>query len=1525
MHCPRLVPTTMSSEAAIITNAVATGLLVVFLGVSQAFASTTVIVKGISATQAVLAVESTETRASCTYEISQSASMRPLIHDADPTLFSHAGLDEANTASEVDKRHRLFVVGRRSAEPAFDGRQYSRAMEANAIHYYRVTCGADVVTGTFTTSNPPLGNAYPELPKFDLMAFGNVSAPSTEGRQDSSCIVDPMTGICLYRVTRPGDGGVILTGYAFSYAFDATGSWGLPGAGGRQATVSTFSTSSVGAPLFLSWNEITFGQTSGGANFNPFEPTIDDLRLNLTGAGSGSVIGACISLDGGKTCSSDTIHLSPVSGTQNMSGPGTFPSSPFAGWGRGFSAWDINNRSGTGASTIGGSNSVVAGLGSFNVDWHSGIKFLIHGSGCNGNDVCTVASVNSSSKLTTVESIPNTVANVAWQAFAAGLLIKLESGPSLSVRATYDYAQSAQSIMGDSTAQSYCSALPLNDISTNRDGAPLSTPAAGRLCVFTTGLYLLTDDGETRLLSRLTMNSSSPLPGTVMAVSTGGSFSTTDPKIFYGVTPDNILFQGSYSGNYSVYHVGHSNNGYLDWNKGERANDDQVSWTPVMVSGGPSDINVQIRNDPRFAPYPPAFFGPLQFLGFGQQTAFYRLSAPGPDAPCIFIRYDLATKTIAQVLSSWDNDVRWGGCHVGLVTVGDIQIGTFNFINGNNGLPLNGPFKLSINQVKKNGTWSTNTSLTESKVKKVYGRSPLVITTALAGGGDNEHGLIDGEPVSVWTPGSLNALTSGVESSPGSLFVKASWSDTSLSSALDSNSTTLNVADTSRLVDHVLIRIDKELISCDVILPRALSSCVRGALNTQAASHNDGALARQANSLALFKDTQLSTPFEGNPGYDLSSIAGYTYLMDLEQCPDGLAPMVPSMRDDTIGAKGRRCNTIRVTGEPRSAKAFWTELSCSSGGLASLQISAGIGSLKTLVDISRWQVGQQLVIIGAANASVNGTFSITALPDANTVRISMPGAPDGLFTDQTLAVRHPTEHYAYPFKGDLTDLNSSSLHDLNEGDFIHDSDPSLNIYSEQMVVVRKVKHSETDIELTIMRFWGDRVNCDRHNDLNDVLQHRDGWSPLAVSGAGCIGTFAFAAAGDSKWTLGETTFAQSHSAFMVGAIPGTYSFASGSRQSIVNMPFAQLVATIPVDGVAKELPVFANSAASLSYDNKIQEYVAVTQSTATPSEKVWKADFHALNASFGNAQEALLGLTSGMSIQNIRGTQYDPAGATKNLYRVVTMPSGLDRKNIPVTGYSGYHYLGDHSGPASTLDDSNVYQFCIAEGAEECRPHSKPGDVFLNVPSADIDPSGHCYTNAWEYNFPCLFSANTMGGWALQQRLTPVDTNASGSRRLTMGLVNPGRHFTFTNWVPTPDAKWGLLSPPWVSGLRNDIFAMRLPPWPASDNVDRSNFVPFAVQVQALPQATTARALFGYKENGNPEDFFCTTRRESCTTSGTPFAWLSDQQQLKSCFSGCTINIPTIAGRVVYYRIEWMDSTGAVLSRGPLAAAISAP
>jgi hypothetical protein len=97
------------------------------------------------------------------------------------------------------------------------------------------------------------------------------------------------------------------------------------------------------------------------------------------------------------------------------------------------------------------------------------------------------------------------------------------------------------------------------------------------------------------------------------------------------------------------------------------------------------------------------------------------------------------------------------------------------------------------------------------------------------------------------------------------------------------------------------------------------------------------------------------------------------------------------------------------------------------------------------------------------------------------------------------------------------------------------------------------------------------------------------------------------------------------------------------------------------------------------------------------------------------------------------------------------------------------------------------------------------------------------------------------------------------------------------------------------------------------------------VTVQKGPEAALiandAIVEFGYAENGDPGSFYCTSRRESCVAvSGAvspsiPFSYeQSETYSGAACSAGCTVAIPALSQRVLYYRWKYRNALGQVIT-----------
>ena len=319
---------------------------------------------------------------------------------------------------------------------------------------------------------------------------------------------------------------------------------------------------------------------------------------------------------------------------------------------------------------------------------------------------------------------------------------------------------------------------------------------------------------------------------------------------------------------------------------------------------------------------------------------------------------------------------------------------------------------------------------------------------------------------------------------------------------------------------------------------------------------------------------------------------------------------------------------------------------------------------------------------------------------------------------------------------------------------------------------------------------------------------------------------------------------------------------------------------------------FAGSLAALS-EGFIQTHPSARQHLAPASEQGWFLDSRVLSAENGTTLQVFP--------QN-----WSLATGTQRVY--VTSDAALDRKRLPLAVWAGRNLLLDMSGPSSRISDLDLWRYCVADFPGECRPDSAAGQVFAVVDQATL--SGWCGGGEL-LNQPCAASVPAHFGYSVQQGFSIPDPAGLNWRKLSMGFAGYGRTDDgFTNTHAAPDGSWAIVPSHFTEGVRSEMFAAELPPWPGLDGLDRSTFVQIPVRVTAVPGLTQALIVFGYAENGPPGAFYCTSRQEVCSTGGSPFAWLSEAPAPQACAKGCTIDVPALSGRVLYFAIQWLDSHG---------------
>jgi hypothetical protein len=262
---------------------------------------------------------------------------------------------------------------------------------------------------------------------------------------------------------------------------------------------------------------------------------------------------------------------------------------------------------------------------------------------------------------------------------------------------------------------------------------------------------------------------------------------------------------------------------------------------------------------------------------------------------------------------------------------------------------------------------------------------------------------------------------------------------------------------------------------------------------------------------------------------------------------------------------------------------------------------------------------------------------------------------------------------------------------------------------------------------------------------------------------------------------------------------------------------------------------------------------------------------------------------------------------------------GLSRKQIPTLATCGSKVLRDISGPSSSITDADNFTYCVAHRANECRTGAVVGDVYVScaaaVPSCsstssmdicvgDMGPYGLAVNQIRsDYNRDGLRS---FVSWGVQQY-------GIGYARRISGIFARYRLMdSFASAKATPDGSWLIV--PVEAHERKDMWAVKLPPFPAKDSVNRSQWVPVPVHLKPPPGlgADNAVVEFGY----TPE-FQCTSRAEACVKDGNasePFVFAGDMLTGVPCASGCTVEIPAVSQKVLYYRWKYRDTSNAVVA-----------
>jgi hypothetical protein len=272
------------------------------------------------------------------------------------------------------------------------------------------------------------------------------------------------------------------------------------------------------------------------------------------------------------------------------------------------------------------------------------------------------------------------------------------------------------------------------------------------------------------------------------------------------------------------------------------------------------------------------------------------------------------------------------------------------------------------------------------------------------------------------------------------------------------------------------------------------------------------------------------------------------------------------------------------------------------------------------------------------------------------------------------------------------------------------------------------------------------------------------------------------------------------------------------------------------------------------------------------------------------------------------------------------------RKIMPTAAFTGQLPLVDVSSPATGdvlgTGTADSYKYCVTAAPNECRQGSSVGDVYVNAPYV-IYP--FCYQAPQNGNLDdeydiCIAGSPSVRDAITQISMTAVDNEGHAQRVLTKYKRARVLSIFDTTYV-LPNGQWMIFEGHFVGdgSLNKSYFIGKIPPPETQDSYNRLDFIPISISLPALEGATQAFVRFGYAENGLATNLYCTSRKEDCVvgapTAATPVdpanPFFFEQTEAGSwqpaaCTSGCTITLPGIPQRVMYYQFVYKNSSGIV-------------
>lgn len=1491
--------------------------------------------------------------AGCQIGLTDDSGLGVTPYDVDGTKFSGFGTDitRPDNTWHIGSAVRL-ILGHRAYMQAIDGKIYSLSLQADAPHTLTITCGSDFGTLQFHTKTITQGNNYPELPAFcngSGALYGSHCWPTIDYTVAGKEIgyVDAFTGALVKRVTGPGEAQARTTNDAnpapFAYAKDQSGTscWSnITNAFAYSPTGPYATCSTVGGKLFLGWAQ-TVNIASSEFVASGFQTgtltSIDDLRFRLQTFSSvnGDSVSVCITLDG-QTCYSPTLTciVSNVSatvlvgtvGADSQCAGGTWPgvisgglstwAGPYQGWGsmapprRDLLSSPQLAVSVNGTAVTLPSPNYPAGV-TFDVDWAAGQPISITGSSsaC-ANNLCTLAaSPTDTTHLTIVENPGNIGAQTAQP--TAGILFWKSAGTgTVSVNANFDFAYSSGQEVNGAGGYTTSSTIASDITNVTAAGAPLSaTNLPISNATWSSSVATLTLTGlNAGIISGSPYGVAGVMPSgyngvaKLTSVSTGGGNTTVTYAL--ASNPGTYVSGGSVS---ATWHTGAlailsaCNAMYFF---------DETSGSVRFLDGGFfTNVELGLNGNGGFGAGDGSCITQNPFSPVDSRSWYISFPNIQPTTPTTTTSGTFAVGTSGTIASCLDFTVPGEGIYIAGV----------------------GPLDSNSNHTDYYGNLVSCIGTTLTVLKPTFFSAPNGTIVA-----HNETVIYQ------------NRYTGDFRSQ------KFQWPSGKLGSYPTTSRTPLTPTYPNDIGTKFFTLINSGCASCNSFL-----NAFNAGINAIHSYPGFGGFF--SNGLASFAESPgQNSIYWANP-FDVlnNTFTGMTDTFSngrwgtvhatLPGGGQGYSPFgVFNIANGSNGLAGRWSSSVSqvwrstdgITGswdnntcmpDLKNTGNCTTTLAPSGATVAAYAppfayaCPAGTSDYWTTTqfdsDNQLWIInrGSTPPLVGPNPFAGTSTF----FGQNNCVQIRIGGEPCTTnFTPAELA----SSSYTCPSApGTKTWLQNIAVGDIWV-------DVAAGQDAEHGVIVQKTVNSTTDITIWLYRaaVGGGTVSSGTavvpypglslltpNSTVNtlgaDKFKHANGWllnmDTPAYGGQWWLGS----ATPSNGFVIESYLDAFSHpdpGAFITGSAfadcgIGTIVAAGYNCRQFTNLPGDIATGKVLLTGYAP----FFNGSLTTKFmpDSLLETYASGQASQATNDFRRWLSDYH--DPTNGNG-------TDFEKVQGVWGSQtMTLAGSFQHIYDISVVGGTIDEKNAPLYFSDGRHLVQNISGPASAFPATQITEVkvgtgCWARATNDCWVGSTAGHVYINPKTPD---SGQlCDGNQLMISSPCVSPTPAVWGQSIINNVFDPNPEGTGHIRLTGMFNSPYNTHHYAHLRYTQTGKWGFYDVTYPGAYRySDVFAVKMPTI-STDSIDRTGFVPIQI---TLPAGNSVVARFGYDPlfrcSGvvDPAGNF-SGYNDSCTTVASPttlqpYQWASEGAvSAITCSSGCTVNIPGISGRYMYFRIE---------------------